>query len=313
MSISKTTLEIIIPLIGGFIIDLIIGDPKHIPHPIKAFGKVISFLEPKINKGRLRTMKGTLMTIGLLFCVAIVFFLIWRIIVITPYLYYPAASILVFFGLANRNLIDEVRKVNQCLDQNLQEGRKQLSTIVGRDTTNLSANQIRIASLETLSENLSDGVIAPLFYFALGGIPFLFVYKMVNTLDSMIGYRNERYLKFGMFAAHTDDVFNYIPARITAILMVLISFSGRGLRYLVRFGPQHTSVNSGYPEAALAGILDCRFGGPNVYHGLLVNKPYIGEHDREIVPADIHKACMLNMKVSILMVLLILIVYLLIR
>jgi adenosylcobinamide-phosphate synthase len=152
--------------------------------------------------------------------------------------------------------------------------------------------------LETLAENLSDGVVAPLFYYAIGGVPLLFAYKMVNTLDSMIGYKSERYRQFGCFAARTDDVFNFIPARITALLMLLVTFRWDVAPFVLKYGPKHASPNSGYPESAMAGILKCRFGGPNVYHGVLVEKPFIGETKREITAKDISKACAVNFAVA---------------
>jgi len=214
-------------------------------------------------------------------------------------LFYPVATLMVFYGLANHSLISEGLNVNRKLNrEGLNAGRNQLRFIVGRDTSALSENQIRIAILETISENLSDGVVAPLFYYAFGGVPLMLMYKMVNTLDSMIGYKNERFKKFGMFAARMDDVANFVPARITAFLMVLITFSWRGASFVMKFGNKHSSPNSGYPEAALAGILNCRFGGPNVYHGNLVEKPFIGYNDRIITNHDIKKACFINIVVS---------------
>lgn len=211
------------------------------------------------------------------------------------WVYLAVAGMGVFYGLANRSLIHESYKVMNALrNHGLEAGREQLSYIVGRDTRNLNEQQIRTAVLETLAENLSDGVIAPLFYYALGGVPAMLAYKMANTLDSMIGYKSERYRDFGWFAARFDDVINFIPARITAVLMVLLSVSPRGLTYFFRFGHQHSSPNAGYPEAALAGILNCRFGGPNVYHGQLVEKPYIGTNPRILTNSDFTKTCFLN-------------------
>ena len=180
------------------------------------------------------------------------------------------------------------------MDRSLEEGRKQVARIVGRDTSNLNAQEIRTAALETLAENLSDGVIAPLFWYLLLGVPGMMAYKMVNTLDSMIGYKNERYKDFGCFAARMDDVANYIPARITAFLMVLSSGRLSLLSFVKKYGNQHASPNSGYPEAALAGILDCRFGGPHNYFGEEVWKPFIGVNDRMLTTADMTKAVRIN-------------------
>jgi adenosylcobinamide-phosphate synthase len=218
-------------------------------------------------------------------------------------LYIGLASLGVFYGLANRSLIQESYKVMKALQwEGLGAGRKQLSYIVGRETSNLNEQQIRTAVLETLAENLSDGVIAPLFFYALGGVPAMLAYKMANTLDSMIGYKNDRFRQFGWFAARFDDVINFIPARITALLMVVLSFSWRGLLFIFRYGHRHSSPNAGYPEAALAGILNCRFGGPNVYHGILVEKPYIGENVREITNRDFYKTCVLNFFTCLVMI-----------
>jgi adenosylcobinamide-phosphate synthase len=212
----------------------------------------------------------------------------------------------VYYGLANKGLIEEGKKVFDMLHtQGLEAGRRQLSRIVGRDTSALSTQQIRIAVLETMSENLSDGVIAPLFYFALAGVPGMMTYKMINTLDSMIGYRNERYEKFGKFSARLDDAANFIPSRLTAFLMVLVGWSWRGLLFIFKYGHKHKSPNSGYPEAALAGILNTKFGGPNFYHGRLVEKPFIGRKDRSIAHHEIKQVISINQKCCLLTVLLI--------
>jgi adenosylcobinamide-phosphate synthase len=153
-----------------------------------------------------------------------------------------------------------------------------------------------------MSENLSDGVVAPLLFYAIGGVPAMMLYKMINTLDSMIGYRREPYRLFGRFAARLDDVANFIPARITALLMVLVTGSRRGANFVLRYGHAHASPNSGYPEAALAGILGCRFGGPNVYHGVIVEKPFIGTEDRIITHKDFAFVKYINHAVALLTV-----------
>lgn len=301
---------LIIPLLAGYLLDLLLGDPRWLPHPIIWFGNLIAFFEKRFNKGNHRKVKGALVTAGLVFFIWVSLWLISALLTQFALAFYLFSGIMVFYGLANRTLVTEVLAVNQKLDtEGLDAGRRQLGFIVGRDTTNLTENQVRIASLETLSENLSDGVVAPLFYYALGGIPLMFAYKMVNTLDSMIGYKNEKYKDFGLVAARTDDVLNYIPARITALLMVMVSFSWRGFTYILKYGNKHSSPNSGYPEAALAGILGCRFGGPNVYHGVLVRKPYIGVTDRQINKPDITKACTINLAVSFICVALIVFLY----
>ena len=198
-----------------------------------------------------------------------------------------------------------MREVFLALDRSLDEGRKQVARIVGRDTSELSAQEVRTAALETLAENLSDGVIAPLFWLALFGTPGMLAYKMVNTLDSMIGYRTVRYKDFGCVAAHIDDIANYIPARLTALLMVIASGRLPLWRFVCRYGRKHASPNSGYPEAALAGILNCRFGGPHYYFGELFDKPYIGENDRELTTGDMKTAVRINRLAEIMMVVLV--------
>ncbi len=162
-----------------------------------------------------------------------------------------------------------------------------------------------MAVFETLSENLSDGVVAPLFFYAVGGLPAMMAYKMINTLDSMIGYKNEKYLYFGRVAAYIDDAANFIPARITALLMVLVSLSYRGFIFIFRYGRSHISPNAGYPESALAGILNCRFGGAHDYGGELVEKPYIGEMDRKIENSEIKRIAYINHTVCLVTILLI--------
>ena len=219
--------------------------------------------------------------------------------------------IAVFYCLAGTTLIREVREVFLALDRSLDEGRTQVARIVGRDTSELSAQEVRTAALETLAENLSDGVIAPLFWLALLGTPGMLAYKMVNTLDSMIGYRTERYRDFGCWAARIDDVANFIPARLTALLMVVAAGKLQLARFVWKNGRKHASPNSGYPEAALAGILNCRFGGPHYYFGEIFDKPYIGENDRLLTTADMKKAIRVNRMAEILMLLMVAVVFLL--
>ena len=291
------------PLLIGFLLDALIGDPYKLPHPIRLFGNFIAFGERRFNNGSNRKLKGALMAVVLIFSVWATLFFGLKLIEPFETATLIVSSILVFYGLANHTLIAEALKVERKLSvEGLEAGRKQLSFIVGRDTSNLNENQIRTAVLETLAENLSDGVVAPLFFYALGGIPLMFAYKMVNTLDSMIGYKSDRYKDFGWFAARTDDLANLIPARLTALLMVLVTFSFRGAKFVFKYGRKHASPNSGYPESAMAGILNVRFGGPNVYHGQLIEKPYIGTNTRNILRQDLYKACIINSLVAIVAV-----------
>ncbi len=293
-----------IALLIGWLLDLFLGDPARLPHPIVWFGKLIAFGEHRLNQGRYRMLKGGLMAITL---IAAVFCVTWflRSLCLKPYSILLDA-VIIFYCLAGTTLIREVRAVFLALDRSLEEGRQQVARIVGRDTSELSAQEVRTAALETLAENLSDGVIAPLFWLALLGTPGMLAYKMVNTLDSMIGYRTERYKAFGCWAAHIDDIANYLPARLTAFLMVLASGKPGLLRFVWKNGRNHASPNSGYPEAALAGILDCRFGGPHYYFGQLFDKPYIGDHDRMLTTEDMKKAVRVNRTAEVLMILLVL-------
>ncbi|WPQ61055.1 adenosylcobinamide-phosphate synthase CbiB [Chitinophaga sancti] len=297
-----------IPLVVGYVLDLLLGDPRWLPHPVRLFGNLITFGEKKLNNGYKRFLKGAILTVVL--CLGVYAFFYYMQEILPLWARYIFNSIFVFYGLANKSLLQEGAAVYDALyHQGLEAGRKRLSWIVGRDTLKLQENQVRIAVLETLSENLSDGVIAPLLFYAVGGVPAMMLYKMINTLDSMIGYKSERYLYFGRFAARLDDVANYIPARVTAFLMVLVSFSKRGWQYIFKFGHQHASPNSGYPESALAGIMNCRFGGPNVYHGVVVEKPYIGEYQREIQHEELRKVMFINHAVTFVVVVLIVLLH----
>ena len=299
---------IILPLLIGWLFDLLLGDPAWLPHPVVWFGKAIAACEHKLNHGHYRKAKGAVVAISL---IALVFALTWVVrywlLSLSSYLLLLFDAVIIFYCLAGTTLIREVRAVFHALDRSLEEGRQQVARIVGRDTSELSAQEVRTAALETLAENLSDGVIAPLFWFALLGTPGMLAYKMVNTLDSMIGYKTERYKDFGCWAAHIDDVANYIPARLTALLMILASWKLRLLKFVWKNGRRHASPNSGYPEAALAGILDCRFGGPHYYFGQLFDKPYIGEHERLLTTDDMTKAVRVNRVAEILMILIVLV------
>lgn len=302
---------VLIPLVAGYVLDLLLGDPRRLPHPVVLFGNLIGWIERKWNKGRCRFLKGGVVAVvyplgvlaagwGVAWCAQAVG--VWCSVLV--------ATVFVFYGLANRSLIQEGGEVIRALrEQGLEAGRKRLSWIVGRDTSELTPKEIYTAVLETMAENLSDGVVAPLFYYAIGGFPAMMAYKMVNTLDSMIGYRDERFRQFGCCAARLDDALNYFPARLTALLMAVVAYRRELFRFILRNCYMHASPNSGFPESAMAGILDCRFGGAHVYHGLLVEKPYIGDNDREVGYADYLKAVQVNQRVTLLAVVLIVAIY----
>ena len=292
------------PLLAGYLLDLIFGDPRCLPHPVVGFGHMIGWIERCWNKGRGRMFKGAL--VALLFP-AFIFAVCWGLDRgawwVGCWCGLLTATVFVFYDLANRSLIGEGGEVIRTLrEQGLEAGRKRLSWIVGRDTSQLSPKEIYTAVLETMAENLSDGVVAPLFYYALGGFPAMMAYKMVNTLDSMIGYRDERYRRFGCWSARLDDVLNYLPARLTALLMMGVAYRPGLWGFVKRFCHKHASPNSGFPEAAMAGILDCRFGGAHVYHGMLVEKPFIGTNDRDLGLKDFHQAVRINQGVTLLAV-----------
>ena len=300
-------------LVLGFLLDLLVGDPKWLPHLIVGYGNLISAGEKLLNKGTSKFRKGMLLTIVL---VGSVFLLPFFILEFTRNNHYYIVEItfsvcMLFYCLANKTLVIEGKAVfNVLKNEGLAAGRKRLSWIVGRDTSALNEQQIRIATLETMSENLSDGIIAPLFWFVCLGVPGVMAYKMINTLDSMIGYKNDRYEQFGKFAAILDDVVNYIPSRITAILILVVQLKIRGVFFVFKEGKKHSSPNAGYPEAALAYVLDCQFGGPNFYGGKIYKKPFIGSTNRLIQHEEIDKVAKINYAASMVFVLVSVLIFL---
>ena len=299
-----TALVNIIILLTAFALDTWLGDPRWLPHLIVGYGKVIGLSEKLLNSPPYRFFKGMFVTILLVAAsFAIPYYLLC---LLEPYwpAYAACSAIGLFYCIANRTLILEGRAVFDTLkNKGLEAGRQQLSWIVSRDTSGLDSQQIRTATLETMAENLSDGVIAPLFYFLFFGLPGAMAYKMINTLDSMTGYKSDRYKQFGKFAAKLDDLANFVPARLTAIVMLAVSSRLQGLSFVFREAKKHASPNAGYPEAALAYILSCRFGGPGVYHGKRYEKLYIGLQGRNIAHEEIYRVIRINFVSSILFVL----------
>lgn len=279
----------------GWTADKLLGDPERLPHPVVLFGKLIAAGERRLNHGKHRRMKGAALAVTL---IAATFGATAGLIALagmaSPALRTAVEAVMIFYCLAGTTLIKEVKGVFAALDVSTEQGRKQVSRIVGRDTSQLTDNEIRKAALETLAENLSDGVIAPMFWLLLLGVPGMAAYKMINTLDSMIGYRTERYKRFGTAAARIDDAANYIPARLTALLMIAVAGKPELLKFVARNGKKHASPNSGYPEAALAGILNCRFGGGHYYFNEYFDKPFIGDNDRQLTKNDLRKAVTVN-------------------
>lgn len=295
--LHKTT-----PFLFGWLGDRLLGDPEGWPHPIVWFGKAIAYGEKHLNRGNDRILKGGILAVTL---IAGIYFLTYGMLyfsgVIHPVISGILTAIGVFFCLAGKTLITEVKAVFEAVDRSVEEGRTQVGRIVGRDTAHLSPQEIRAAALETLAENLSDGVIAPMFWFLLLGLPGMMAYKMINTLDSMIGYKNDRYFEFGRIAARIDDLANYLPARLTAFLMLLVSGQLNKRDFVFKYGRAHASPNSGYPEAALAAILDCQFGGTHDYFGQPVEKPYIGTNVRNFTTEDMWLAVRINSQAELVM------------
>lgn len=287
---------------SAFLIDIIFGDPKRF-HPVIWIGNLIDriekFFRKKLSNEKLSGVLLFLTVTGIVFLSASIFIhLLDKLTGISGLFSVIAYFLLIFTGslfIALRGLINEARRINDLLiTGNLKSARQSLCALVGRDAETLTAGKIKTAVVESLAENLSDAVIAPLFYFIVGGFPFLVLYKTVNTLDSMVGYKNNKYIKFGWFSAKMDDIFNYIPARISGLMIVLSSLfllgfstAKNSFRIMLRDGKKHTSPNSGIPEAAMAGALKIKLGGPNYYGGVLVEKPYIGENSN-IVESSIN-------------------------
>lgn len=284
-----------IDLILAVFIDFILGDPEDFPHPVKLMGKIIS-LEEKISRRLFRDNMLYFAGFMIVFVNITLSFLIpfYILKILSPYraIYHIVNIYLLYTTVAARCLSDEAKKVYRALGESLDSARIRLSYIVGRDTKNLSREEIVRATVETVSENTSDGVIAPLFYASIFGAPLALCYKMINTMDSMLGYKNEKYKKIGFFPAKTDDIANFIPARLAGILMILTHPSKikRSFRIMLRDRKNHKSPNCGYPEAATAGILGVQLGGSNYYFGELVEKPTIGDKLRPLDEEDINKA-----------------------
>lgn len=281
-----TEFLIIIP----FLIDRWIGDPEFRYHPVRFIGISASWLEKVLNTGNVRRFKGLLFTLEIVIFWYLLFYILDKYLKDYQVFYIGYQIIFIYFGISSYELSKRILKIDDLIEKDIEMARQKLSLIVGRDTEKLDPQGIRRALVETVSENFNDGFVAPLFYYILGGLPLLYFYKVVNTLDSMVGYKNERFGEFGFFSAKLDDVVNFIPARLTVLIIYLASLEKDVLLYAIKYGGNHSSPNSGYPEAAISGVIKCRLGGPNFYGGVLVEKPYIGEADKEITRSDIIKS-----------------------
>ena len=261
----------------GVLMDLLLGDPRWLPHPIRGMGLLIKALEGFLRNIRYEKVSGCILVCAVLVTIvsAVIVTLHWGGFLVAAYW--------IFTCLAVRNLDQESNKVIAALREgDLHRARTLVGYLVGRDTGHLSDKEVTRAVFETVAENMSDAIVAPLFYLAILGVPGMVAYKAVNTMDSMVGYKNDRYLRFGWAAARLDDIANYIPARITAGLIVLMAALVRlrwraAIRVVLRDAHLQPSPNAGYPEAALAGALGVRLGGRNYYFGHPVQKPFLGD------------------------------------
>ena len=289
-------------LVAAFLLDGFLGDPRKLPHPVVGMGNAIAFFEPRFR----RKMKNPL-TAGIffaLFLVGAVYLLAWVSIRwagwIHPHAGTGVQTALLFFCFSVKGLKDAAMAVAAPLSSgDLATARESVGKIVGRETQHLDPAGVTRAAVETVAENLVDGFLAPLFWAVVLGVPGALAYKMINTLDSMVGYRNDRYLLFGRASARLDDAANFIPARLSVLIIAVAAaglpgMSGAGaLRVGMSEGRRHKSPNAGFPEAAFAGALNIRLGGPSIYHGKQVDKPFIGSAFDDPDLSMVHQACRL--------------------
>ena len=282
------SLGFLIKIYIAYILDLIFGDPHRIPHPVQIIGKLISFLEKKLINLPNKKFYGGVLNIIVLITTFVICYFLQKIAIIEIYLMYTVFS--------TKCLADEGNKVHKILKaNNLIKARRELSYLVSRDTENLEKKDIIRSTMETISENTVDGVIAPMFFMFLGGLPLAMVYKAINTMDSMLGYKNEKYKDFGYFSAKIDDAANFIPARITGGILIPVAcfflkydFKS-SIRVYFRDRQNHASPNSAHPESAVAGALGVQFGGKTTYFGKEHDKPVIGDKRKEFQTEDIKK------------------------
>ncbi len=284
---------------AAFALDFILGDPRWGFHPVRIMGKAIETAEPRFRALPFNpVVSGALFAltlIGGVFVVSLVF--MQRLWAMSPVAGFVAETILVYFCISAKDLKDSVRKIYESLvEKRMEKARGELSMIVGREVDGLDEGAVARACVETTAENLVDGVVAPLFFAALGGAPLALAYKMINTLDSMVGYKNDKYILFGRASAKIDDAANWLPARLSVPIIslaaqILAKKGEAALETAGKDGRSHSSPNAGYPEAAFSGAFSIRLGGPNRYHGKLVDKPYIGRFFGPVGLSHVPKAC----------------------
>ncbi|MEG0856328.1 MAG: adenosylcobinamide-phosphate synthase CbiB [Terrisporobacter sp.] len=312
----------ILSIYTGYALDLIIGDPYSFPHPVRFIGNLISFVEKVIRKIT-SSDKGLkiagfflwFVTVGVTFLLT---YFVANLFEFNKIAYLVVNSILIYTTLATKCLKDESMKIYKVLKTgNIEKARIQVSYIVGRDTTNLNEKEIVRATVETIAENTVDGIIAPLFYGFIGGAPLAMAYKAINTLDSIVGYKNEKYYNLGFASAKIDDVANYIPARLGVVLLslgsLLVGFKFKNsLKIGIRDRKNHKSPNCALSEGAVAGALGIQLGGTNIYFGKEVYKPTIGDKDREIEIEDIVRTNKIMYASSIISIIIFTLVYFLV-
>jgi len=305
-------LWLLLDVIAAFILDIFFGDPHWMPHPVRFIGWLINktekvlmnYINKETGEYKLRRSKRRSGIFLTLFVVGVTFLTVFTIlriaIFVSPVLFHILNIYFIYTSFAARCLAVETQKVyNELIRNDIEKARKSLAMLVGRDTNDLSAKDIVRGAVETTAENTVDGVISPLFFAVLGslvglGAPLVYGFKAISTLDSMVGYMNEKYIDFGMFSAKADDAANYIPARLSGFLLplsaALCGMNGsQSFKTMLRDRRNHKSPNCAYPEAAVAGALGVMLGGNNVYFGKVVEKPTIGDAHRDLEPMDIKR------------------------
>lgn len=309
-------------IVAGFILDLIFGDPHWLPHPICLIGNLIGFLEKNLRRllapGKTALLLGgaLMVVIVLTLSYAVPYAVLMLAEKVSPWLRFALETIMFYQIFATKCLRDESMKVYTALHNNdLADARVKLSWIVGRDTKELTAEEVTKGAVETVAENTADGIIAPMLYMFIGGAPLAFLYKGINTMDSMVGYKNDKFLYFGRCAAKLDDLANLIPARITGLVMILASYflnlnAAGAWKIFWRDRYNHLSPNSAMTESVTAGALNIQLGGDHFYFGKLVHKDTIGDNIRQVVPEDIVAANNLLYMTAVISLLLFSLVYL---
>ncbi|HAJ94617.1 MAG TPA: cobalamin biosynthesis protein CobD [Actinobacteria bacterium] len=312
----------IIILAIALILDFIFGDPQIRIHPIIAVGKLIKYLERRLLKDNhtkgMKKVNGLILVLTISITVlAFSYFAIFYSFKINIFFGNAISAVILYFMLCNGSMISHARKIMIAIsNKDLKKSRVEVGKIVGRDTDSLSFTGLIRAALESLAENTSDGLIGPLFFYLLGGVPAAFLYKAINTLDSTVGYRNQKYEDFGFFSAKFDDILNYLPARITALISGFLSFLAGGrmtetFRTIKKYSSRHASPNSGFPESAFAGALGLRFGGINYYFGCSRKTPYIGEKKKDFDAGDIKRGLRLSICSSLFFSIIVILTYVL--